>query len=56
MTRSRPRRTTIWLSLILGVLGLVGRYHALPIVPPYFFWLMTAAWLLLIAGHLVESL
>lgn len=55
MKISRPTKTVFWISLILGVLGLLG-YFAIPALSAYAFWLVTAGFVLLVLGNVVKGM
>ena len=55
MKISRPTKTVFWISVILGVLGILG-YFAVAALAPYAFWLVTAGFVLLVLGNIVKGL
>ena len=51
-----PKRITWIISLILGVLSIVGYFVAIPFVSLHLFWFMTAAWVVLLVGVFIKGL
>jgi hypothetical protein len=47
MKLSAPQKTTWWIAVILGVLGIVGTFVAIPVVSTYTFLLVAVAFVLL---------
>lgn len=53
---SAPKRVTFWISLGLGLLGIISTVVTIPIVSEYSFWILAAGWLLLTLGCFVKGL
>lgn len=51
-----PKKITWILSLILGGLGIVGHFITIPVVSGIAFWLLAAAFALLLLGCLIKGL
>lgn len=51
-----PKMITFWIALIVGVLGILGNFVAIPVVSGLAFWFVTVGFLLLVAGLLVKGL
>ena len=49
-----PKRTTFWISLVLGLLGIIGSIS--PSVAVYAPWVLALGWLLLTLGCFVKGL
>ncbi len=56
MKLSRPKVITFWISVALGVLGLLGEMKALAFLSPYAFWLALAGLVLLALGNMLKGL
>jgi hypothetical protein len=56
MKLSAPKTTTWWVAVILGVLGLVGNFVALPFVSEYSFFLVAAGFVLLTLATYLKDL
>lgn len=48
MGRSKAIQVTWWMSVILGTLGILANFIAIPVVSGYAFWLVVAGFLLLV--------
>ncbi len=53
---SAPKVTTWWLAVILGGLGLLGVFVAIPMITVNAFWLVAIAFILLVLATLLEGL
>ncbi|MEN6339637.1 MAG: hypothetical protein ABFD03_05880 [Clostridiaceae bacterium] len=51
-----PKRITFWISLVLGLLGILGTIVTIPFVSVYAVWILAAGWLLLTLGCFVKGL
>ncbi len=47
MKLSAPRKIVWIISVILGILGIIGKFVAIPFVSAYAFWLVTAGFVIL---------
>ena len=47
MRLNAPKKITWWIAVILGVLGVIANFVAIPFVSLYVFWFVTAAFVLL---------
>ncbi len=57
MKLSPPTKITFWVSVVVGVLGLLGTFAIIPALGGMIAsWLLIVAWLLLILGLLVKGL
>ena len=57
MQLSPPRQTTFWASVIIGLLGIVGKLvPSLPLVGPYAFGLLAIGFALLVLGNMMTGL
>ena len=50
-----PGSTTVIISMIVFVLGIIGAIALVPILSPLSFWLCLAGYLLLLAGCLMKG-
>lgn len=53
---SAPKRVTFWVSLVLGLLGIIGSIVPIPFVSTIAPWVLAAGWLLLTLGCFVKGL
>lgn len=56
MKLSPPKQVTFYVSVILAVLGVLGRFVALPIVSAYSFWILLVAFVLLALANMSVGL
>ena len=55
MKRSAPKTVTWWVAVVLGVLGFLGNFMALPVVGGLSFWLLFLGFALLAVATFVEG-
>lgn len=56
MKLTPPKVITFWISVILALLGFIGKLVAIPLVSTYAFWFLFAGFVLLVLGLLVKGL
>lgn len=56
MQFSPPTRVTFWASVILVVLGVLGKLVSLTLLSSLSFWLVLAGFVLLAAGNLLKGM
>ena len=56
MKLSAPKVVTWWIAVILGVLGILGTYIALPVVSANAFWFVAAGFVLLALATYLKGL
>jgi len=56
MKLSAPKNVTWWISLILAVLAVLGKFVVIPFCTANGFWLLAVAFLLLWLGTLLKGL
>jgi hypothetical protein len=56
MQLSAPQKITWWIALIVGVVGIIAHLVSLPIIGAFGFWLLAAAFVLLILATLLKGL
>ncbi len=56
MKLSAPTQIVFFISLILGVLGLLSGFDIVPAIQGNSFYIMTAAWVALTAGVVLKGL
>ncbi len=56
MRLNAPKQITWWIALIIGAIGIIGRFVIIPVISPYAFWLVVVAFLLLFLGTFVKGL
>lgn len=50
MKLTPPKQWVFWLSVVLGLLGLIGQFVAIPFVSAFAFWFVFVGLALLVAG------
>jgi membrane protein YdbS with pleckstrin-like domain len=55
MKLTPPTKLTFWISVILGLLGLIGTFVSIPFVSAYAFWFVVVGFVLLVAGLLFKG-
>jgi hypothetical protein len=53
---SAPKKTTFALAAILALVGLIGKFAAIPFVSQYAFFILLAAFVILFLGCLLKGL
>ena len=56
MRLTPPKKIVWWISLILGVVGLVGKFVAIPFISAYAFWFVLVALVLLLLANVMKGL
>jgi hypothetical protein len=56
MKLTPPKKITFWISLVLGVLGLIGYFVTIPILSTLAFWLVLAGLVLLLLANALPGL
>ena len=56
MNTSAPKKTTLWISVLLAALAFVGKYTAVPVISGYVFEIMAAAFIILLLGVLFRNI
>jgi len=56
MKLSAPKHVVWIISLILGVLGVLSTFVAIPVITPNAFWTVVVAWFLLILATYLRDL
>ena len=56
MKLSEPKNVTFWVAVVLGVLGFLGNFVAIPFVSGYAFWFVFFGFALLALGNLLKGL
>ncbi len=56
MKLSAPKIVTWWIAVLLGILGILGKVVAIPILSPLAFWLVVIGLILLALATLVKGL
>jgi len=55
MKLTPPTKNVFWISVVLAVLGLLGRYVSVPIVSDYYFYFMLVAYVVLFLGNTMKG-
>ena len=53
---SAPKNITWWIAIVLGVLGLLGSFMAIPVISGLSFWLLFLGFALLAVATMIEGL
>ena len=56
MRTNAPRSNVWWISVIIGVLGIVGKFVALPIVSMYSWWFVAIGFVILALATIIKGL
>ena len=56
MRLTPPKNMTFWISVLLGVLGFVGKILSVPVLAPFAFWLVFVGLVLVVLGLLLKGL
>ena len=56
MKLTPPKQVTFWISVILGLLGLLGTFVSIPVVSGLAFWFVFVGFALLALGLMVKGL
>ena len=56
MKLSAPQKTTWLIALVVGVLGILGKLVTIPVVSGIAFWLVAAAFVLLVLATYLKGL
>ncbi len=56
MKLNAPKKVTWWISLVLGVLGLLGTLVSIPVISGIAFWLVVIGLALLLIATAVKNL
>jgi heme/copper-type cytochrome/quinol oxidase subunit 1 len=56
MRLNPPKKITFWISVLLGVLALVGAIVNIPFLSAYAFWVLFIGFLLLVLSLLIKGL
>ncbi len=56
MKTNAPRSIVWWVSVVIGVLGIVGKFIALPILTAYSWWLVAIGFIILALATVIKGL
>jgi hypothetical protein len=56
MGTNAPKQVTLWIAVVLAVLGLIGYLVAVPVLTAWAFWLVLVGFVLLLLGCVVKGL
>jgi hypothetical protein len=56
MKLNAPKTITWWIAVILGVVGIIGSFVAIPFISVYAFWLVAIAFVLLALATALSGL
>ena len=56
MKLSAPKVVVWWIAVILGVLGILGTFTAIPVASDNAFWFVAVAFILLALGTMLKDL
>ncbi len=55
MRLTPPKKWVFWTSVVLVVLGLVGKFVNIPFLTDYAFWIVVVGYVLLAAGNILTG-
>ncbi|MBN2554610.1 MAG: hypothetical protein JXA97_01620 [Anaerolineales bacterium] len=55
MRLSQPTRNVFYISVALGVIGLIAKVITIPILSPFAFWLVAIGFVLLVLGNVLKG-
>lgn len=55
MKLTPPTKNVFWISVVLAVLGLIGRYSNIPFVSDYYFYFVLVGYVVLAAGNVLKG-
>ena len=55
MKLTPPTKNVFWISVVLAVLGLVGRYLSVPFVSDYYFYFVLVGYIVLFLGNTLKG-
>ncbi len=55
MRLTPPKKWVFWTSVILVILGLVGKFVKVPFLTDYSFWIVLVGYVLLAAGNYLKG-
>jgi hypothetical protein len=55
MKLTPPTKVTFWISVVLAVLGLLGRYASVPFVSDYYFYFVLVGYIVLALGNILKG-
>lgn len=56
MKLTPPTTLVFWISVALGILGLLGTFAIVPALAGFASWLLIGAWVLLVLGNMVKGM
>ena len=56
MKLNAPKTITWWIAVVLGVVGIIGSFVAIPFISIYAFWLVAIAFVLLALATALSGL
>lgn len=55
MKLTPPTKNIFWISVVLAVLGLVGRYLSVPFLSDYYFYFVLVGYIVLVLGNTLKG-
>ncbi|MDR0761439.1 MAG: hypothetical protein LBF13_00165 [Campylobacteraceae bacterium] len=56
MRLSAPTQVIFLITLLVAIVAVLGQFVAIPVITPYSFWFLTAAYVLLALGVTLKNL
>lgn len=56
MKLSKPKNATWWVAVVVGVLGILANFVAIPVLSGYAFWLVVIGFVLLVLGTYFDGI
>ena len=55
MKLSAPKQITFWVAVVVGVIGLLASFVAIPVLSGYAFWIVVLGFVILVLGNVLEG-
>jgi uncharacterized membrane protein HdeD (DUF308 family) len=56
MKLNAPKKNTWWIAVVIGVVGIIAKFVAIPFLSVYAFWLVVVAFVLLALATYLKGL
>jgi nicotinamide riboside transporter PnuC len=53
---SAPQKTTWWVALIVGIIGIIAKLVTLPVLSAFAFWILAVAFVILVLATYLKGL
>ena len=55
MQLTPPTKNVFWISVVVGVVGLIAKFGVIAFLTPFAFWLVLVAFVLLVLGNAMKG-